>query len=69
MSLEMEGPFALCIVGALAGIVATRADAEVSIFAMSTFGTDYLRVDDAGRTVATYALRVSGYTVIVDAAP
>lgn len=69
MSLEMEGPFVLCIVVALAGIVVTRADAEVSMSAMSTFGTDYLRVDDAGRAAATDALRVGGYTVTVDAAP
>jgi hypothetical protein len=69
MGLEMKRPFALCIVGTLAGIVATRAGAEVSMFAMSTFGTDYLRVDNAARAAATYTLRVCSYTVIVDAVP
>ncbi len=64
--LELQGPFALSIVGILAVISATLANAGVSIFALSTFNTDYLLVKDADLATATDALRASGYTVIAN---
>ncbi|MGA3398026.1 MAG: ACT domain-containing protein [Acetobacteraceae bacterium] len=67
--LEMAGPFALSIVGVLAAISATLANAGVSIVAVSTFNTDYLLVKDADLVGATAALRAGGYTVIDQAAP
>lgn len=50
--LKVAGPLDFFLVGVLASLAATLADADVSIFAISTFDTDYLllkadRLDDA----------------------
>jgi hypothetical protein len=59
--LGVQGPLDLLMVGILAGLATTLATAGVSIFAISTFDTDYLlvRSDDLHR--ALDALREGGY--------
>ena len=49
--------------GVLAGLTAPLAAAGISIFAISTYDTDYLlvREDDLGRAVR--ALRAAGYDI------
>src|SRR5256885_7624966 len=42
--LRFEGPFAFCETGILASVVAPLADAKISVFAISTFDTDYLLI-------------------------
>jgi uncharacterized protein len=51
-ALEVEGPLDFTIVGLLAEITAVLAREEISVFALSTFDTDYVlvpghRLDDA----------------------
>ncbi|MDB2576368.1 ACT domain-containing protein [bacterium] len=51
-ALEVEGPLDFSIVGLLAEITAALAGAGISVFALSTFDTDYVlvpsvRLDDA----------------------
>lgn len=66
-ALVVAGPLDVDLVGVLAGLTAALAAAGVSVFALSTFDTDYLlvRARDLERAVA--ALRQAGRRV--DAAP
>ncbi len=53
-AIRVEGPLALNLVGVLAGIAGPLADAGVSIFAISTYDTDYvlMKAGDLARAVA-----------------
>lgn len=61
--LKVKGPLALGLVGVLASLAKPLAEAEIPIFAVSTFDTDYLLVtrNDLGKAVEV--LRRSGVTV------
>lgn len=67
--LGVHGPLDLSMVGVLAGLATTLAGAEVSIFAISTFDTDYLLVRDKDVRRALDALREARYVVDVCSAP
>jgi len=60
---KVKGTLDFNQVGIIAGLSGTLADAGVSIFALSTYDTDYvmLKQADFGRAVA--ALRQAGYTI------
>jgi hypothetical protein len=62
-ALKVKGPFALSEVGVLAALSATLAAAKVSLFAISTFDTDYLLVDEKHLDAAVAALRSAGHLV------
>jgi hypothetical protein len=62
-ALKVQGPFALSEIGVLAALAAPLADAKVSLFAVSTFDTDYLLVSDKKLSAATTALRAAGHRV------
>ncbi len=51
------------LTGVLAAIATPLADAGVSIFAISTYDTDYVLVRAPDLTTATEALRSHGHTV------
>ncbi len=61
--LAVRGPLDLNMTGVLACLTAPLAAAGISIFAISTYDTDYLlvREDDLGRAVR--ALRAAGYDI------
>lgn len=61
--LMLEGPFALNEVGVLASVTRPLADAGVSIFAISTYSTDYVLIkqEDLGKAVST--LTAAGFEV------
>ncbi len=61
--LKVEGPLDFAMVGVLASLVAPLADAGVSVFAISTFDTDYLFVREGDLVAATAALRRAGHQV------
>jgi hypothetical protein len=61
--LKVEGPFALSEVGVLAALSAPLAAANVSLFAISTFDTDYLLVSEKQLYVAIAALQNAGHHV------
>jgi uncharacterized protein len=61
--LGVRGPLDLGMVGVLAGLATTLATAGVSIFAISTFDTDYLLVREDDLHRALDALREAGYAV------
>lgn len=61
--LQVAGPIPFTTVGVLASLVQPLAVAGISVFAMSTFNTDYVLVKavDLARTIE--ALRQHGHTV------
>ena len=60
---KVEGPLEFELVGVLAGISSVLAQAEVSIFALSTFDTDYILVKREQVGAAKEALTSAGYQV------
>lgn len=59
--LRVAGPLDVSQVGVLAALAAPLAAAGVSIFAVSTFDTDYLLVQDDDLEAALDALRGAGH--------
>jgi uncharacterized protein len=62
-ALKLEGPFDLSIVGILASVASPLAEAGASIFAVSTFDTDYVLVKEEQLDLAVDTLRASGHRV------
>ena len=59
--IKVLGPLDFFLTGILADISAVLAKAEVSIFAISTFDTDYILVKSEKLPVANEALQKAGY--------
>ncbi|KTF18076.1 ACT domain-containing protein [Pseudoalteromonas sp. H105] len=64
LALEVVGPLGFSLTGIMANISGVLASASISIFALSTYDTDYVlvkkqRIDDAIKT-----LKKDGYTVL-----
>jgi hypothetical protein len=62
-ALVVEGPLDLSQVGVLASIAQPLARAEISIFALSTYDTDYVLVREPDLDRALAALRAAGHDV------
>jgi hypothetical protein len=60
-ALAVEGPLDFALTGVLAGLAAPLAAAGISIFAISTFDTDWLLVRDHQLAAACEALRAAGH--------
>lgn len=60
-ALRVEGPLDFALTGILAGIAAPLAAAGISIFAVSTFDTDYILVKEEMLSKAVTVLREAGY--------
>jgi len=59
--IKVEGPLDFSLTGILAKISTVLAEAEISIFAISTFDTDYILVKSEKLPVAKEALLAYGY--------
>jgi len=64
--LKVEGPLDFSLTGVLASLAAPLARASVSVFALSTFDTDYLLVRETDRERALEALRAAGFGIAGD---
>jgi len=64
--LKVEGPLDFALTGILASLAAPLAKAGISIFAISTYNTDYVLVKDTKVTEAVKALQAAGHTVKSD---
>jgi uncharacterized protein len=64
--LAVQGPLNPNLIGVLAGLTGTLAAAGVSVFAISTYDTDYLLVREGEAQQAVRALRRADYTVTGD---
>jgi hypothetical protein len=61
---KVNGPLDFSLVGVLAGIANALANAKVSIFALSTFDTDYILVKRKQVEAAREALTSAGYLIL-----
>jgi hypothetical protein len=62
-ALQVAGPLDFSLTGVLAALAAPLAAAGLSLFAVSTFDTDYLLVRDDDLAAATAVLRAAGHRV------
>ena len=61
--LKVAGPLSFEQIGILASLTSCLADASISVFAISTFDTDYLLVRSNDLERAVEALRASGHRI------
>jgi uncharacterized protein len=61
---KVRGPLPFDLVGIIAGLSGTLANAGISIFALSTFETDYVMVKQGNLGRAERALREAGYPFV-----
>jgi len=61
--LKLEGPFAFSLTGVLNSVTGPLARAGVSIFAISTFDTDYVLVKEGALEEAAEALSRAGHHI------
>ena len=60
---ELQGPFPFAMTGVLASVLEPLARARVSIFAVSTYDTDYVMVKERQLAKSVKALRAAGHQV------
>ena len=60
-ALKVEGPLDFALIGILAGLSSVLAQAGVSLFAISTYDTDYILVKEKDLEKAVEALARAGY--------
>jgi len=61
--LKVHGPFVLSEIGVLAALATPLAEARISLFAVSTFDTDYLLIASETLLAAIAALEQAGHTI------
>jgi hypothetical protein len=61
--LKVEGPLALMLIGILASLTSTLAEAGINLFAVSTYDTDYLLVQEHNLDRAVQALAGAGHRI------
>jgi len=61
--LKVHGPFVLSEIGVLSSMASPLAEAKISLFAVSTFDTDYLLVAAGTLPAAIAALERAGHTI------
>jgi hypothetical protein len=61
--LQVLGPLDLSLVGVLASMIEPLAAAQLSVFAVSTYDTDYLLVRDDALDQVVATLRAAGHVV------
>lgn len=62
-ALKLQGPFAFDLTGILVAVLQPLADAGVGIFALSTFNTDYVPVQQHALDTTLAALRQRGHVI------
>jgi hypothetical protein len=62
-ALKVEGPLDFSLTGILASLTAPLATEKISVFAVSTYDTDYLLVKEERLAQAIRALREEGYEI------
>jgi uncharacterized protein len=61
LALKLEGPFPFSMTGVLASFLQPLAEARISIFAISTFDTDYVLIKRENLEQAVVALGAAGH--------
>ncbi len=65
-AFKIEGPLDFGLTGILASILDPLAQAKVSVFAISTYNTDYVLVKADKLETATATLRAAGHGIRID---
>jgi hypothetical protein len=63
-ALKLEGPFPFSTTGVLESILQPLAQAEISIFAVSTYDTDYVLIQRERIAAAVEELRKAGHELL-----
>ncbi len=63
-ALQVPGPLDFAMVGVIANISSPLAKAEISIFSLSTYNTDYILLKEADLERAKSVLLQAGYVVV-----
>ncbi|MFN8011865.1 MAG: ACT domain-containing protein [Holophagaceae bacterium] len=63
-ALEVEGPLDFALTGILSALLAPLAEAGISVFALSTFDTDYVLVRAECLEEAVAALAAAGHAIL-----
>ena len=63
-ALRVAGPLDFALVGVLRSLLGPLADAGVSVFALSTFDTDYVLVREAALEAALASLTAEGHRIV-----
>ncbi len=63
-ALRVVGDLDFSLVGIMATLTSVLAEAEVSVFVISTYTTDYLLVREASLEQTVAVLRAAGHTII-----
>ncbi|MDY6790050.1 MAG: ACT domain-containing protein [Thermodesulfobacteriota bacterium] len=66
--IQVDGPLDFGLTGILAGISQVLAESNISIFAISTYDTDYILVKHHSLDHAVRAFKANGYAVRTEAA-
>lgn len=61
VALQLQGPFPFSMTGVLASFLQPLAEAQIPIFAVSTFDTDYVLIKQANLEHAVLALAAAGH--------
>jgi uncharacterized protein len=62
-AFKVQGPLVMTLIGVVAALAKPLADAGISIFAMSTYDTDYVLVHEPDLDAAVDALTTAGYSI------
>jgi uncharacterized protein len=62
-AFKVRGPLVMTLIGVVAALANPLADAGISIFAISTYDTDYVLVHEPDLGAAIVALIAAGHTV------
>lgn len=62
-ALKVEGPLDFALIGILAGLASTLAQSAISLFAISTYDTDYILIKADRVEQAIQSLQSAGYLV------
>jgi hypothetical protein len=62
-AFKVKGPIVMTLIGVVAALANPLADAGISIFALSTFDTDYILVHEPDFDAAVGALTQAGHVV------
>ena len=65
-ALRVQGPIVMTLIGVVAALANPLADAGISIFAISTFDTDYILVHEPDFEAALGVLTRAGHVVASD---
>jgi hypothetical protein len=63
-AFKVQGPLVMTLLGVVAALADPLRDAGISIFAISTYDTDYILVHENDGEAATRALLAAGHEVV-----